>query len=75
MFLRLGNDFKDLRIIKERERLNLRVDDASFIEFGKLKHPLDDASFIEFGKLKHPKFVLCYVNFGSQSKALNSHER
>lgn len=48
----LRND-EDFRKIKQRERLNSRV---------------DDASFIEFGKLKHPKLILCYVNFVPRAK-------
>lgn len=53
MFLCLGNDFKGLRRIKQRERLYSRV---------------DDASFIEFGRLQHPKLILCYVNFVPRAK-------
>lgn len=43
----LRND-EDFRKIKQRVRLNSRV---------------DDAFFIEFGKLKRPNLILCYVNF------------
>lgn len=51
--LMFGKRFQSFEKIKHREKLNPRV---------------DNASFIEFGKLKHPKLILCYVNFVPRAK-------